>query len=317
MMLPPHLTGSFKRYKANTLVFTTWLAQTAQACGYRIASCRKKGTKQPSIIEIDGAKRFTYPIDDIVRQAEAIAASGKDGLQLPSSIQRCAEDAVKGRLAFTDMLKSIRPDDFEDSKHAYFLDALKQALKILKAAKPQKTGPSHGRPSTLDVPGLSNLFEHLDVEDIESDVDDVVPPVPSEPSKAAGKQNTKGKQKAKAAETSEPETDEDDGKLEVQLRILGFFQDMHQVEDFVLSVWTDYSNQKAHLCTAALVTNAALALVDQEDTALQHELGITDKQTYRYHLCMVLAGRPGPSFLPPLKSTGALTCWITCTWTPS
>jgi hypothetical protein len=133
-MLPPHLTGSYQRYKANTTVFTTWLAITSKACGYQIAACRRNRTQQPAFVEINGLKRFTYPIGDIPRQARAIAESEQVGLQLPSSIQQSAERAIEGRIAFADLLKDIRGDELEDTTHAYFLDTLKEALAILKAA---------------------------------------------------------------------------------------------------------------------------------------------------------------------------------------
>lgn len=34
-MLPRVLAGSYEKYKQDTALFTTWLAQTAAACGYK------------------------------------------------------------------------------------------------------------------------------------------------------------------------------------------------------------------------------------------------------------------------------------------
>lgn len=132
-MLPAHLTGSYQRYKANTDIFTTWLTHTAAACGYRIPAARKQ-TAQPASAEVGGPNRFTYPIGEILRQAQAIAGSGYAGMQLPSSIQRSAERAIEGRIALSDVIKTVRQDEAGDESHAVFTGTLKGALEILKQA---------------------------------------------------------------------------------------------------------------------------------------------------------------------------------------
>jgi hypothetical protein len=91
-MLPSHLTGSYQRYKTNTAIFTTWLGHTAAACGHQLVAARKQ-TKQPSAVNVgdDGDTRYSVPVSELLRQAQAVAHSGHAGLQLPASIHRIAE----------------------------------------------------------------------------------------------------------------------------------------------------------------------------------------------------------------------------------
>lgn len=46
-MLPEFLAGSYKRYKQDTALFTTWLANAAASAGYKPHSTKRKATEQP------------------------------------------------------------------------------------------------------------------------------------------------------------------------------------------------------------------------------------------------------------------------------
>lgn len=50
-MLPDFLAGSYKRYKQDTAFFTTWLAKTAAACGYRPKATEHRHTEQSGPIK--------------------------------------------------------------------------------------------------------------------------------------------------------------------------------------------------------------------------------------------------------------------------
>ena len=46
-MLPDFLAGSYKRYKQDTALFTTWLAKAAASCGYKPQATKRQLSKQP------------------------------------------------------------------------------------------------------------------------------------------------------------------------------------------------------------------------------------------------------------------------------
>jgi hypothetical protein len=74
------------------------------------------------------------------------------------------------------------------------------------------------------------------------------------------------------------------------LEALGFFQDLHRIKDFVCSVWREYRDGKSALATAALITNAALKLVDNMKKILDEKLGITHSRSHHDLLGLVLLG---------------------------
>jgi hypothetical protein len=84
---------------------------------------------------------------------------------------------------------------------------------------------------------LANIFENLKLEETESDGEDLVAilhQVP--PSRTAEKPaNT-------IYELVEDEDSNDN--TERILEALGFFQDLHRIEEFVCSVWRDYRDGK-------------------------------------------------------------------------
>ncbi|KAK6389984.1 hypothetical protein LTR65_006036 [Meristemomyces frigidus] len=199
-MLPEFLAGSYKRYKEDTDVFTIWLAKAAGACGYTSTDvARQKAAPMkpakaaivaPTAPKLKGraqappaeepkapAARYTVGTQDILRQAQAVASSAKQGLELPVDIQRV--------------------DPFE------IID--RGAVNVETDNKPAKTR------ATDDV---MEIYEVLL-----------------------------------------------DWQEDLTFMVYCFFEDMHQIQEFIMGTWQEYKDGKVDLVTASVTTNAAIDLV--------------------------------------------------------
>lgn len=58
-MLPEFLAGSYKRYKQDTALFTTWLANTAASCGYKPEATKRQHSEQPASVKPSAATSYS------------------------------------------------------------------------------------------------------------------------------------------------------------------------------------------------------------------------------------------------------------------
>lgn len=58
-MLPEFLAGSYKRYKQDTALFTTWLANTAASCGYKPEATKRRHSEQPAPVKTSAATSYS------------------------------------------------------------------------------------------------------------------------------------------------------------------------------------------------------------------------------------------------------------------
>ena len=303
-MLPDFLAGSYKRYKEDTLVFTTWLAKAAQACGYypdvskqdapkqkqapapvlqprlkgRARVLAKKATKEdgttptPSSPAGSGESRsarmarYAITTEDIIKQAEAVASASKKGkgLQLPANLAQVVERAISARARCTNWFRTVTKatggsaDD--DEKHAYFTNTLSAALRILKPvtedraastgrAQPQTRSMNGPKESAIDT--LHNRFDLLHVEEPTEVVD----------MDAANVESVRKPTKNKVSQEDQLFELLLDFQEELVFESYCLFEDMHQIQEYVMGVWAEYRADSIDLMTATLTTNAAIDMV--------------------------------------------------------
>lgn len=122
-MLPDILAGSYKRYKQDTTVFTTWLSQAAIACGYKSLTDRAqnnvparlpqalslaprlkgKARKEAKAAAVENTKppaaadpsptvvRYEVTTQELLNQASAVAMGQNAGIKVPGSVVRVVE----------------------------------------------------------------------------------------------------------------------------------------------------------------------------------------------------------------------------------
>ncbi|KAK3705020.1 hypothetical protein LTR37_013537 [Vermiconidia calcicola] len=198
-MLPEILFGSYKKYKSDTNVFTTWLSQAAKSCGYKPKAPKLKGRDRKLAREaaaqagqtpknVSNANNeptrthYSVSTSELLKQAESVAGSTKKPIRLPDEIQRVLERAIAARRRCADwFLKTGVQDKRSETGHSHFIKILQRALDLLGPSAPSQepTAGQHEENGTAGATeknpdhhaaSLENRFASLDVEDGEDDV---------------------------------------------------------------------------------------------------------------------------------------------------
>ncbi|KAL8811883.1 MAG: hypothetical protein Q9200_001438 [Gallowayella weberi] len=316
-MIPDFLAGSYKRYKQDTALFTTWLAKAAASAGYKPSATKHSPSQQPEPSKpthvqsglptggrLKGKARkaakdatekaresqpsltvkYTITTGELLRQAEAVAQSYlKSRLKMPASLREVVERAVRARRRCSEWFqRSGVHNEFVDKQHIHFIQILEETLKILEPCVEAENANKE-----ISVPNatlhehntsLTNRFSLLKTED-NPEVD------PAQVSEVAAAINVP--EKAKASE-SYPEVAtyeleyEDEFDEELAFVIFCFFEDLHRTQEFINHLWRKYKARKCDLHTAAITTNAAFELVRtaEEDLIAQAPKVFDRKRSY-------------------------------------
>lgn len=104
-MLPEFLAGSYKRYKQDTALFTTWLANTAASCGYKPEATKRRHSEQPAPVKSSAATSYS-DAPEPANTEPALPSTGR----LKGRERKLAKDAaVKAKKANGDMSESQSP----------------------------------------------------------------------------------------------------------------------------------------------------------------------------------------------------------------
>lgn len=164
MSLPAFLSSSYQQYKEDQKVFTTWLYQTARACGYKssITKAQQPASKAPKAAaeiitaptqRLKGKARklskqsggsgpveaaakplksvsHAMPISELTDSVEAISKSNK-ALALPASVQAVLQRAIAARKRCANWYASVGADAVANTGHRHVIEALQNALNSL------------------------------------------------------------------------------------------------------------------------------------------------------------------------------------------
>lgn len=169
------LTSSYKRYKADTTAFCTWLSAQAAICGYgrkestgpvandapstasladRLREkAAKKATKRLAKASIsDTIQSNPSPVTrittrDLLTQAKTVAI-GK--VKMPAAIITVLKRAIRARKRCSEMFQKSPSQDAESTaRHVHFISILEQAMDILEPCIEKEsldiTGKERGR----------------------------------------------------------------------------------------------------------------------------------------------------------------------------
>jgi len=155
-MLPDALRSKYQRYKNDTNVVATWLANTSKALGYstlepsvsiataksgRLKGKARKQAKQqqapPPVSTSSGnetAKKPNYVIDikDFVPMAELIATAAEKPFEVPSSIHIALDRVIWVRKTFARQLNRGLGNRKMNATHVFFVNILEKVQEVLK-----------------------------------------------------------------------------------------------------------------------------------------------------------------------------------------
>ncbi|KAB8294266.1 hypothetical protein EYC80_009693 [Monilinia laxa] len=354
-MLPEGLSSSYKRYKDDTNIFSTWLGQTAVKCGYkpnpsarrvfsnasatsesssystsssssifsatsatsttfistsisntsnisksanlsktsnRLKGKARKNAKKAKVSTSTQVLEKTVVImstRDLVEQAKVIAEHKKTAVVFPSVIHRVAERAIHARRRFLKWFQNAQSEDEEvNASHEHFIGVLETILDILtpcyESGKKEngKFGGEFKVKENLDF--ATNIFEMLDVEDIADEDLNAPELIP---------------RRAKVIPKSTPlETYELDTDLEIDVPFISFcfFEDLHRIQEFVKETWKSHATGDLDICTAYLLTDYAVSIVEQEENRILKSL-----PAHHVHADSTMLGIVDNIYFPTMK----------------
>jgi hypothetical protein len=277
-MLPGELSNAYNSYKRRTNAIATYLASTAQQCGYELrdvnsyaeepAKLRKtsnqKSRNPASRVPASSKakKRYVIPLNLFVQLAQHIANASDPPVEVPEnfllSVQRTVAERRECSLYF-----QIHHEDLaeENQRHVYPIEILEQVFEILKDRVsveqnreiPQQPAipDSTNTPSSLVTEGnLHTRFANLLVDytsDQYLNMPDFMP--------ASGD-----------FEIAEYEFEGVDDDEELHFAAKCLFKDVQKILDFLRILWKKYENKELDLLSVSIVTTAAVDQVRRLET---------------------------------------------------
>ena len=164
-MLPKFLVGSYRRYKADTTRFSTWLVETAASCGTSIDGIAANN---------DGGNTQKIPLRSYSTLVNAIVEAG---ISLPKSVGAVVERAISLRKHCAKVIQAARPGSKESNAgHSHFITVLEDALRCLSSSNNPSSKEQINKTMTEEGPhalttaedeytNVSNRFAALAVDD--------------------------------------------------------------------------------------------------------------------------------------------------------
>ena len=281
--LPESLYGTYKQYKVDTDKFVTWLAETAQLCGYRLPRSQLPSepelppAKAPKLkgrarkLARDaaqetaknkakiGTETFIVGVGDFLPMAEAIANfKQKPPVEVPLDLVTVAKRVLLARKRCTKWFQQQSQDkttDLKNQSHLHFISVLDQVVEILTprfANAPTLPKRSKVPLATVDTDASTyvktdvlNRFDTLSIEEPVTD-EEVDIPLPSDSSLMV--------EKSRNIVFESEKTADDEELLFACFCLLG---DLNEIRSYLRDVWKKFLHRKIALVTASLVTDAA------------------------------------------------------------
>ena len=291
--LPPFLLDTHKLYKEDTNRVVTWLAETAQKCGYSLTDGppatrrpgRLKGKARQAARELERGRdadtstpavRRSIPVNELTDLAHSIAKH-KPRVKVPQVILRLLDRAISLRKQCADwFLKNVATEEgvSDNSKHWHFIGVLESTLHILHPksgvdtdSKPQSKNATPSMNIAAESEGkLVNMYDALCIDD--SDDDSSAIPTAATPTASRTKTPS---QPHKVVYEAESAIDD------VYFTLFCFLNDLKQLRQFLRNLWQQYDAGTLDLMTVSMTTNTAINLVrraeqDHFDTAISQNI---------------------------------------------
>jgi hypothetical protein len=286
------LPNSYKRYKGLTGYFEKWLMNTAKDRGLEIAAQVEAAAATQK--KNGESKRHHIPTKDLLPMAKAVAKSGQPSRDVSGLAD--LTDAIRIRKEVTEWYRLQQKSDVQ---HPFFISVLSDVRKVLKdwifvapkqpeARNVTKGSPNDKKQNSFDR--ISAIFGYLnDPTDPDEGIDD-----PKTSSNSEGERNrsiTGTDSDKRLISSTVPDADPQVSKAGLitdrEFEVLCFLYDLYVLRRRIKSVWSSWSQRKIGTMTAAIVSDLAMAHIQQRATNIAKEmhddgnnqdiLGIVDK----------------------------------------
>ena len=272
-MVPGFLYDSYKRYKAGTNKFLTWLVETAFAsarlAGRPMPRTKPQGPRLEGKARRAGKEQLTagthiVAISHIIPLAQGLVGNDKGPVQVPRSVIGILQKTIAARnecavwFEGQAVHESLLLESVE--RHSHFVSVLAQTLEILAPhIAPEKTGrarqkdPEKGK-SAKPTPRHSNMFANLEIEDLDLQDDG---------NASDSQAKNLDKAPALAQESNENVYEAEMPDEDVVFAVYCVFQDFDRIQECVCQLWKDYLNGHISLINASATSNTAVEVVER------------------------------------------------------
>lgn len=298
-MLPQILLGSYKRYKEDTNVFTTWLSQSAKACGYKLPDLQPDDVlqskkqlilnqnPQPSSTRLKGkarkeakkagdktdlpqdnrerdsapVKKYLVATKDILDQAETVARSVKPRIQVPVQILQIVQRSIDARERCQKWFqKTGVKNETSTEGHAHFINVLEKALAILK---PCCAPLSHDKSKAAAVPQDAKTqmsTDEVDGRRMKNQFHGLQVEDTDDRLDIAASDIIAVPNKSTAKKPASRDVYELELGIDLAFIIFCLFEDLHRMQDFVKTIWRKVNTGGLNITTASILTDFAIYL---------------------------------------------------------
>ncbi|KAK7184204.1 hypothetical protein DPSP01_001160 [Paraphaeosphaeria sporulosa] len=271
------LPHSYKRYKGLTGYFEKWLLNVAKERGLEIANqVEAEAAKRQ---KTGGSKSHHILMKDLLPMAEAVAKSGQPSKDISGLAD--LDDAIRIRKEVTQW---YRLQHMSDEEHPFFTSVLADVRKVFKdwifvtPTQPEahkNLEESRGNKDQNPFKQVAFIFSYFDDS---ADMDDSIDGPDTDLNVEAGpyrsKAGTESDQRLISLNPPDAESQVPKADLQIdrEFEVLCFLYDLHLLRQRIKIVWSDWSQRKIGTMTAAIVSDLAMAYIQQRVTSLSQEL---------------------------------------------
>lgn len=323
--LPDFLSGRYRQYKADTQRIATWLASTAERCGYALTGPtpgaemnygtslvktrkqKKKAQARQLEQKAQQGQRYRIKLKDFTALANYIVGFDKPPVEVPSNLFSAFGRAIGARKRCASWFqKQAKSDDTvreSNHMHRYFIGVLEKTLVALRPrCAPErledplmKAAQEESLSSEAPLPiELSNMFSALELEE----PSEAIQEIPTT-SKA---QSPRPKPAKENGAQYEVEFEAESLEQEMFFAAYCLFADLNDIRTHIKGLWTEYDEGKINLITASVTTHTAIELArrNQADFDKSFELkGAQDTSVLVQQLAALVHGyNPGQRLRP-------------------
>ncbi|KAF7187763.1 hypothetical protein HII31_10899 [Pseudocercospora fuligena] len=257
---------SYRRYKRGTAKIAEWLANAGQLCGAEIQA----GTKpSPGGRYLMPLSKFSELADAVVNCKEPEIEVRPELLDLLSEVISLRKDAS---VFYRENSSSNELFERANEGHLYTIEVLENVLSkltTLKRAQPsaKPTQPDVDKKEYTDR--YSNVFDALDLEDI---AEPVVSQALIRSERSQGSQSNARSKTRKRSKDVNRTIELGTSMEELYFTLYCFYKDLHDIQSYIVQIWTDYKVGEVPIVSAAVTTDLAFDIVKRkEDEMLRAE----------------------------------------------
>ncbi|KAI1325579.1 hypothetical protein F5Y16DRAFT_422783 [Xylariaceae sp. FL0255] len=277
--------STYRKYKADTKVFTTWLGKTARAAGWepptkftqhlnhgsfstaandgpRLKGKARKLAKDAKKVE-EPPLIYTVTTNDLVNQ---IDLATRKCIKMPDTVRYALQFAIEARERCAAWFeKTLTKTEDEIDGHRHFIGILRQALdqlsSIVDSIQNKKSKTKEKAPKKADSTSIEDdydqflldTFKKLQVDNYPSD---------DGPTRASRPTQTTEPQDTQDSPSFELEVDQE---LEASFKIFCFFEDNYLLRRHLKKIWRGRHNKSCSLVQAFLITVATIVMVSEAE----------------------------------------------------